>query len=89
MGDDFSYNNFKNNNRIDFVSREGDNLCDRDYRIAKMMSERGKAKGVRDINQADFIRQRLRGAYRVFIDDISKEWHIHNDDYLHYRVWDA
>ena len=58
----------------DCVSRGGDNLSDWDYRIVtKIMSERGKVKGVRDIDQANLIRQYIGGIYRGFIDNCSKE----------------
>ena len=74
IGGDFGYDHFKKKNRTDCVSRGGDNLSDWDYRIVnKMMSERGKAKGVRDIDQANFIRQYIGGIYRSFIDNCSKE----------------
>merc|ERR1712161_91077 len=83
VGGDFGDDNFKKKSRTDYVRRGGGNLSEEDYRIVtKMVSERGKAKGVRDFDQADFIRQRLRDEYKVLIDDRSKEWHVDNDDYV-------
>ena len=83
IGGDFGYDNFKKKNRTDCVSCGGNNLSDWDYHIiTKMMNEQGKAKGVHDIDQVDFMRQRHRDIYRGFVANRSKEWHVDNDNHL-------
>merc|ERR1711957_973161 len=58
VGGDFGDDNFKKKNRTDYVRRGGGNLSEEDYRIVtKMVSERGKAKGVRDFD--DYVRSPL------------------------------
>jgi cysteinyl-tRNA synthetase len=66
----------------DYVRRGGGDLSpDEVFAVQSMIKMRVQAKKARNFDKADGIRDELRFAYNVSVDDTTLEWRVMSDDY--------